>query len=584
MDSQTHASTSPSSETKVADPVKVSHWLLKRFYTHNPFYLLSVACVLHGSSYWMQSAGVTRSWPLIGLIAGYIVILSVVAWAIVRLGKVWDDARSILLLIPLLFVEFSLSFDDPLLTNPFWGVLLVIAGYLFAGLITEGLLRGLQIRLPVLLRLPMHGLLALMMLYPLALSPYWQTLSSQMTSWRIYAFFPITGLLLLFLIPGIRRGRRYLRDSGTPWLWPWYPWTIFAVLLAGVLLRGYALTLSFDPVLSLGFEAAMQLQTAWGLYFLAPVLLAVGWLLLEFGFVLNEKKLQRIACAVPLICLGLSIPLSNGSEPYTEFLALLTTNLASPFYLSLMGASVFYGMAILRGAPLADFGLAIVLILFSVVGPETHDWQTTATLNVGPLILACGFLAVRGLTTRRSLPFFLGTLSGIAALWFSLPVEWPRFWQNALAIHLMGCAALGTGLAFRDAFGGYLRRAAAFAFLSGCGFAVFGTPLFPASIPEWILWLYASALTIATFALAYGLRSRLYLIVGMGNLALGSLGGFREIYLALRSLPEWPGIASFGLAFLLLAVGGGISAAKAGLFERLKSLLPRQPLESQADP
>ena len=176
--------------------------------------------------------------PLILLIAGYIVILALVAWLIVRLGKVWEDARSILLLIPLLFVEFSLAFDDPLLSRPATGWLLALGGYLFALLVTEGLLRGLRIRLPVEFRLPLHAFLGLMMLYPLALAPIRQMYSAEVLSWRIYGFFPLTALVLLTLIPAIRCGPGLVRDSGTPWRWPWFPWTILTALLASVLVRG----------------------------------------------------------------------------------------------------------------------------------------------------------------------------------------------------------------------------------------------------------------------------------------------------------------------------------------------------------
>ena len=36
-------------------------------------------------------------------------------------------------------------------------------------------------------------------------------------------------------------------------------------------IRAYALSLSFDPVLSLNFRAAMRMETAFGAYFLIPL-------------------------------------------------------------------------------------------------------------------------------------------------------------------------------------------------------------------------------------------------------------------------------------------------------------------------
>jgi hypothetical protein len=90
---------------------------LALLYTHNPFYLLSTAFVLHGSARWMQAAsqvGGYDSWLLIGLVAGYVLMMAATAAVIVRAGMVWEDARSILLLVPALFFELSLTFDDPL--------------------------------------------------------------------------------------------------------------------------------------------------------------------------------------------------------------------------------------------------------------------------------------------------------------------------------------------------------------------------------------------------------------------------------------------------------------------------------------
>jgi hypothetical protein len=64
---------------------------------------LSACFVLHGASLLLPRTlhqdVAYNSWPLLGLSSGYILALAVTAVAIVRYGKVWDDARSILLII-----------------------------------------------------------------------------------------------------------------------------------------------------------------------------------------------------------------------------------------------------------------------------------------------------------------------------------------------------------------------------------------------------------------------------------------------------------------------------------------------------
>ena len=101
--------------------------------SQNPFYLLSVCFVLHASAQWFHSdSGESFSpWPLLGLTVGYIALLAITGFVIVRFGKVWDDARSILLLILLLFVEMSLIFDETLVREPDTGRRLLIAGLVF---------------------------------------------------------------------------------------------------------------------------------------------------------------------------------------------------------------------------------------------------------------------------------------------------------------------------------------------------------------------------------------------------------------------------------------------------------------------
>ncbi|HEY2252827.1 MAG TPA: hypothetical protein VGH74_17265, partial [Planctomycetaceae bacterium] len=239
-------------------------------YTQNPFYLLSVAFVLHSTRLWYrQGAGPFDPWPLMGIICGYIVVVAVVGFILVRFGKVWDDARSFFLILLLLFVELSLTFDSVLVSQPATGRALLATGLALAAAVSEGLLLGLRIRLPVLYRVPYHLFLILLFLYPLAIVTGLGS-DTGTAVWRIYLFSPATAALLVTLVPAIRRGPQYVTDTGTPWRWPWFPWSLFGFLTICAGLRAYALTLSFDTVLMQRLDEAMRLESAFGLYFLVP--------------------------------------------------------------------------------------------------------------------------------------------------------------------------------------------------------------------------------------------------------------------------------------------------------------------------
>src|SRR5579872_5720503 len=259
-------------------------------YTQNPFYLLSVAFVLHSTRLWYrQGAGPFDPWPLMEIICGYILLVAVVGFVLVRFGKVWDDARSIFLILLLLFVELSLTFDGVLVSQPATGRALLATGLTLAVVVSEGLLIGLRIRLPWLYRIPYHLFLALLFLYPLAIVTGLGG-DTRAALWRVYLFSPATAVVLLTLLPAIRRGPQYVAQTGTPWHWPWFPWGLFGFLTICAGLRAYALSLSFDAVLMQTLDEAMRLESAFGLYFLVPILLAVAVLLIEAGIVTQNRK------------------------------------------------------------------------------------------------------------------------------------------------------------------------------------------------------------------------------------------------------------------------------------------------------
>ncbi len=215
-------------------------------YTHNPFYAISASLVFWGlQSSFDLHIYTFQTFAMMGGLVGYTIVLSLAAFVVIRLGKVWDDGRSLLLLVILMLLAISVSFDVALARNPRIGTLCCVGGLLFSAMVTEGLLRGLAIRLPALFRLPYYLLLGLFFLYPVALR--W-TLSDDPDSpgiqWALLAFPSLAAILCLGLLPAVRRGPRYVRDNGTPWPWPWYPWTMFFVLGLGVCGRSYYLCMS----------------------------------------------------------------------------------------------------------------------------------------------------------------------------------------------------------------------------------------------------------------------------------------------------------------------------------------------------
>lgn len=250
-------------EPRVPQAVAPAWWLRfgHRIYIHNPFYLLSVAFVLHSTRLWLNTHSWPYDpWPLMDIVGGYIVLVAVVGSLVIRWGKAWDDARSIFFILLLLFVELSLTFDPVLVPRPRLGLLLLVIGWTLAVAVSEGVFWTLRIRLPVLFRGPYHLILVLLFLYPPLIVAGLRT-ETVSAIWRIWAFSPVSGVALLTLLPAIRRGPSYVRN-GTPWNWPRFPWCLFVFLVFCLGARSYALTLSFDSVLTQGFHDAMRLEPA----------------------------------------------------------------------------------------------------------------------------------------------------------------------------------------------------------------------------------------------------------------------------------------------------------------------------------
>lgn len=555
-------------------PSRLHHRFLRYLYARNPFYLLSVCFVFHGTAAWFQNdAALQNPWPLPGLISGYVLALAATAFVIVRFFNVWDDARSIFLILLILFVEMSLCFDDVLTRLPDIGKPLLILGLLLAMCVSEGLMLGLRIRLPALFRLPFHLMLSLLFLYPLCLVPGFFDSSRDVNilSWRIYLFSPAVALVLISLLPAIRRGPSYVGNNGTPWNWPWFPWTAIGTVIAGLCIRSYAITLSFDPVLSVGYDEAMKLPSAFGGYFLVPILLAAALLLLESGIVTGNRQIERLAMAVPFACVLLSIPTGSPSAPYAEFLDLFTQRLASPVWLTAIASVGFLAYALFRRVNSAEQALVTALLLLSVIGSETLGPKTLVPLQAIPLLLIAGLELGWGLLKADSRRTLLGVLCSIAALRAATSTVWPSAVGDLVAFQLATAAIIVIGTVFSDPFSHLLRHTGALMLIALAAFA----SMLPFSAPAWTVPAYMAALIALSFLYAWSFSNLVYLLSGLAITfaALCTIGW--HTYLTLKRLPEWKGVDSFLLAAACLVVATIISVIKGGIALKFIDHIPR---------
>ena len=89
----------------------------------------------------------TQSWALLTGMAGYTLLLAVTASLLVRFVGVWDDVGTLMLLAVLMILATSVTFDVVLARDPARGVVCYLGGLATAVVISEGMLRGVRLRL-----------------------------------------------------------------------------------------------------------------------------------------------------------------------------------------------------------------------------------------------------------------------------------------------------------------------------------------------------------------------------------------------------------------------------------------------------
>jgi hypothetical protein len=538
-----------------------SPWL-RWLTTNNPFYVLSAALFLAGLHLsCTQHADDLTAWGLMAGLAGYTLLLACTAFVLVRLGNVWDDVRTVVLLVVLMFLATSITFDEVLADNGARGIACYLVGGVFASVVSEGLIRGLRLAFPWPVRVPYYLFLALFFGYPLVLSPILH--DPDTAAWGLFGFSTVAGVVLLTLLPAVWRGANLCPPHPAPWRWPLYPWVLFGLLAAAIPVRAFLLcwTLHF-------LDRAEGEQTIFGSYFLVPFAFAGLFVGLEASLTARSGRGQRVALLAPLGVLLLPLLSPPGSGRYQQFLTVFThTSGADPLAWTVGLLAVFYAYACARRVAGALDGLMAALLLAAILGPQPLTQAFTGPTPM-PLAVAALVQLIVGVRNRNSGRCMVG-VSGLVAAGALLPFDGSAWERTVLAFHLLTGAALLVGGGLHDRLAHPLRTIGTAA-LVGAGGLVLGWP--DERLPLLVRLLYPLALVVIVGSYAWWLQH------GFAARAAATLAGLwlvlvgSSAYRRLRA--ELPGLdylaaslALFGLAFL-------VSAAKAG---RLPRWLRRPP-------
>jgi hypothetical protein len=525
--------------------------------TSNPLYVLSAGLFLAGLRLsFGDAAREVDTWALMGGLAGYTLLLAAAALVLVRFAGVWNDVRTVLLLVVLMFLATSVTFDELLVLDPGRGTLLNVAGLAFAVLVTEGLLRGVRLRLPLWFRLPYYLMLALFFLYPVALVPLLKQPRSEELMWGLFGFSTAAGLAFLTLLPAARRGPDYVRDNGSPWPWPYYPWSVFVFFGAAVVGRAFLLCWSLHPLAGSDID-----RLVFGPYFLVPFGLAVAAVLLELGITSGRRAVQGVALAVPVGLVALAAVGHRDDPVYAEFLRVFALRLGgTPLFLAVLAAAGFYLYAWARRTPLAVDGLTAAVAALAVVGPES---LTVRDLG-GPLafpVYAAGVLQLAvGMRRWETLRCLAGGLAVAVSVAVAVPDGWAV--RTAVGGHLGLAVVLGVGAAFDGVVGRACRILAGVSVVAVCLGAALNPPT--GLPPSAALYPAVMAAVLAGYGRLLGHRPSLALaaVALAGWFAATGVRGYRSLR------EEVAGLDYLVLGLALLPAAVLVSLVKSGALSR----------------
>jgi hypothetical protein len=521
--------------------------LVRLLYSHNPFYCVSAFLVLWGLGKSFHMHGTTpQPQLLMACLAGYALLLAAVGCLLIRAGQLWEDIRTILLLIVLIFLAISMSFDPVLSADPATGRFYFLGGLALAVVLSELVLRGVRLRLPMLYRLPYYALLAIFFLYPLLLGPWQDQENDPHIRWLLAGFSPLAALATLSLLPAVRRGADYVRNNGSPWQWPWYPWPLFVMLGVGVCLRTYALCVSFHP--SRGpatmFEPCL----------LVPFFLAVNVLLLEIGITSRRPALLRWVMAAPLGLLLLSTVSFHVPEAINLRRMLSETCGCSPLFLTLVAVTVMYVLALIRRVPHAVHWLTVAVTLFVVVSPGTDDFRQPYSFRAWPMVLLAVMQLIAAVRGRSGLHSLLAAGCGIAGLCIIWPQAIGTRWYGAIPAHLLLLSMLLIGALLRDPFSRVVQRLAVLGLLCASAFVLSGEAERWSIARSNLLAAYPGIMVLLAASYGYWVHNRWYRAIAFLILAGWIVGLGGRGYETLRTTVAGLDQIAWGMGCLLLGL------------------------------
>jgi prepilin-type processing-associated H-X9-DG protein len=560
--------------------------LMRFIYRSNPFYLISACLFLYAMTVFFHTSNIwiDNSVPL-SLIAAYSALLTGTAILIVRAGKVWDDARSLLFITLFMFIFLSVGMDYIILENLKSAPLMMASWLAFCILLSESMRWGLRIKISLLTLLVYYALLALFFFYPhflgVLLTEHKKNIVPVIRG--IMGFELIASGLFLCLIPVARKGAKLFRDNGTPWKWPYFPWSFFGVLGFAVCCRVYMMSISFIP--GKGVGPFSRLETGFDLYMIIPSLLAFAVLFSEHAKASKNLNAQKIVLAIPLLFyMTLFSGVLSRSWLYHESLMALTGQSKTPFPVAAAAAIIFYAYAWVRRIKYADIAFIVSLTIPFMVDMLVGYLPSLGIPYSAPLFIFAVFFLVKSALHKTSIWSFMSVIFFMLSACVQFKGTWFASHYYALPLHILYAAFFAIGILYKDAFARWLREALAFLVPVVYLFVLLFSSRLAVGIPDFAVWTYIMALTLFPFIAFFMVRSWKYIAIGLLDIFFLIVCLTFKLYQTVSAWEIegsgfifWCGIA-FAAALLISLFKGGVIQKYTGIEKLMEKFNIQKPV------
>ena len=545
---------------------KPSSRFLKLLYNQNPFYLISAGVILYGiRTSFVDGQVELDHWLLTGLFAGYISLLAITSFLIVRFGRVWDDARSIFMVLLLFFFALSVSFDSLIVESAETAAMVLGVGFLFCLVVTEGILLSLKIRFPIPIRIPFYLMLAASFFYPLLFALKHRSFAWWDERWLLVGFSLVAGLAILTLVPAIKKGRKLFDDNGTPWAWPMFPYSVFVLMVVGLCGRTALLCMSFDASTGAG--------TIFGAYLLIPIALACCVVLIELGIVETKATLSLLGLwLIPLTSL-LALPWSEVPAK-VSFLGEMTTLVGAPVWLTAVSIAALMAFYFYRKVDGAEFLFkwSLIACLFLETNGEMVAHPLAGAVWPG-LVLAAFWLRSHK-ERAQSVAWWWAAVALCPAVFRLAETVGTAGHGYAITVHWLLFLAVIFGFAFWDRFALQLRVLSAFAVAAISIFAV--AYYFSDRQASDFFFVYQVCLVLFSLCVYQYARDKLYLLSAWVACSVSLVAVLHAWGTTAKNEFTMGNLEGFFAAGLIcFAIGVFVSCLKAGLGARLGKSLAR---------